>query len=117
MNAFPSGSPSPNDPDYGLPPLTGHSLSWSDEKLLREQNIIRTAKVWTPEDPRKVHSKTTLSNIENEPPFGLNKVWFVDQKHIGNMKTVNFITLMRTWVRTVKLWTLSEASIVHVTML
>lgn len=71
MNVFPSGSPSPNDPDYGLPPLAGHSLSWSDEKQLREQNIIRTAKVWTPEDPRKVHSKTTLSNIENEPPFGL----------------------------------------------
>ncbi|KAM3866431.1 pancreas transcription factor 1 subunit alpha [Diretmus argenteus] len=64
-------SPSPSDPDYGLPPLAGHSLSWSDEKQLREQNIIRTAKVWTPEDPRKLHSKAGLIDIENEPPFGL----------------------------------------------
>ncbi|XP_041849058.1 pancreas transcription factor 1 subunit alpha [Melanotaenia boesemani] len=64
-------SPSPSDPDYGLPPLAGHSLSWSDEKQLREQNIIRTAKVWTPEDPLKLHSKTGLTDIENEPPFGL----------------------------------------------
>ncbi|XP_037644166.1 pancreas transcription factor 1 subunit alpha [Sebastes umbrosus] len=64
-------SPSPSDPDYGLPPLAGHSLSWSDEKQLREQNIIRTAKVWTPEDPRKLHNKPGLTDIENEPPFGL----------------------------------------------
>uniref|UniRef100_A0AAY4C9S7 BHLH domain-containing protein n=1 Tax=Denticeps clupeoides TaxID=299321 RepID=A0AAY4C9S7_9TELE len=49
-------SPSPSDPDYGLPPLAGHSLSWTDEKQLRDQNIIRTAKVWTPEDPRKARS-------------------------------------------------------------
>ncbi|XP_043922026.1 pancreas transcription factor 1 subunit alpha [Protopterus annectens] len=62
-------SPSPNDPDYGLPPLAGHSLSWTDEKQLKEQNIIRTAKVWTPEDPRKMNSKSSLNNIENEPPF------------------------------------------------
>lgn len=67
----PPGSPSPSDPDYGLPPLAGHSLSWSDEKQLREQNIIRTAKVWTPEDPRKLHSKPGLTDIENEPPFNL----------------------------------------------
>ncbi|XP_046884275.1 pancreas transcription factor 1 subunit alpha [Hypomesus transpacificus] len=64
-------SPSPNDPDYGLPPLAGHSLSWTDEKQLKDQNIIRTAKVWTPEDPRKLHSKSSLKNIENEPPFSL----------------------------------------------
>ncbi|KAM4552708.1 pancreas transcription factor 1 subunit alpha [Odontesthes bonariensis] len=64
-------SPSPSDPDYGLPPLAGHSLSWSDEKQLREQNIIRTAKVWTPEDPLKLHSKAGLTDIENEPPLGL----------------------------------------------
>ncbi|XP_061587347.1 pancreas transcription factor 1 subunit alpha [Cololabis saira] len=63
--------PSPSDPDYGLPPLAGHSLSWSDEKQLREQNIIRTAKVWTPEDPQKLHSKAGWTNLENEPPFGL----------------------------------------------
>lgn len=62
------GSPSPSDPDYGLPPLAGHSLSWTDEKQLKEQNIIRTAKVWTPEDPRKLNSKS-FDNIENEPPF------------------------------------------------
>ncbi|KAB0399081.1 hypothetical protein E2I00_000054 [Balaenoptera physalus] len=65
----PSGSPSPSDPDYGLPPLAGHSLSWTDEKQLKEQNIIRTAKVWTPEDPRKLNSKSSFNNIENEPPF------------------------------------------------
>ncbi|XP_066241220.1 pancreas transcription factor 1 subunit alpha [Saccopteryx leptura] len=62
-------SPSPSDPDYGLPPLAGHSLSWTDEKQLKEQNIIRTARVWTPEDPRKLNSKSSFSNIENEPPF------------------------------------------------
>ncbi|XP_048367455.1 pancreas transcription factor 1 subunit alpha [Sphaerodactylus townsendi] len=62
-------SPSPNDPDYGLPPLAGHSLSWTDEKQLKEQNIIRTAKVWTPEDPRKSNKQPSLNNIENEPPF------------------------------------------------
>ncbi|XP_061696261.1 pancreas transcription factor 1 subunit alpha [Syngnathoides biaculeatus] len=64
-------SPSPSDPDFGLPPLAGHSLSWSDEKQLRDQNIIRTAKVWTPEDPRKVHIKPLLTDIENEPPFDM----------------------------------------------
>uniref|UniRef100_G3UEX6 Pancreas transcription factor 1 subunit alpha n=1 Tax=Loxodonta africana TaxID=9785 RepID=G3UEX6_LOXAF len=63
-------SPSPSDPDYGLPPLAGHSLSWTDEKQLKEQNIIRTAKVWTPEDPRKLTGKS-FNNIENEPPFEL----------------------------------------------
>ncbi|NWU23763.1 PTF1A factor, partial [Dyaphorophyia castanea] len=62
-------SPSPSDPDYGLPPLAGHSLSWTDEKQLKEQNVIRTAKVWTPEDPRKVNNKPSLNDIENEPPF------------------------------------------------
>ncbi|XP_055506389.1 pancreas transcription factor 1 subunit alpha [Leucoraja erinacea] len=62
-------SPSPNDPDYGLPPLAGHSLSWTDENQLKEQNIIRTAKVWTPEDPRKSNNKSFVNNIENEPPF------------------------------------------------
>nr|WMC20559.1 pancreas associated transcription factor 1a [Leiocassis longirostris] len=64
-------SPSPDDPDCGLLPLAGHSLSWTDEKQLREQNIIRRAKVWTPEDPRKVLFKSALTNIENEPPFEL----------------------------------------------
>ncbi|NXH36903.1 PTF1A factor, partial [Myiagra hebetior] len=63
------GTTSPSDPDYGLPPLAGHSLSWTDEKQLKEQNIIRTAKVWTPEDPRKVNNKPSVNDIENEPPF------------------------------------------------
>ncbi|XP_072269568.1 pancreas transcription factor 1 subunit alpha [Pyxicephalus adspersus] len=63
-------SPSPSDPDYGLPPLAGHSLSWTDEKQLRDQNIVRTAKVWTPEDPRKLN-KSSLNNIENQPPLTL----------------------------------------------
>ncbi|KAF1617833.1 Pancreas transcription factor 1 subunit alpha, partial [Eudyptes chrysolophus] len=66
---WPPRPPSPSDPDYGLPPLAGHSLSWTDEKQLKEQNIIRTAKVWTPEDPRKVNNKPSLNDIENEPPF------------------------------------------------
>ncbi|KAM4705648.1 pancreas transcription factor 1 subunit alpha [Rhinophrynus dorsalis] len=63
-------SPSPSDPDYGLPPLAGHSLSWTDEKQLRDQNVVRTAKVWTPEDPRKLN-KSSFNNIENEPPLTL----------------------------------------------
>ncbi|MEE6466898.1 hypothetical protein FKM82_007084 [Ascaphus truei] len=63
-------SPSPSDPDYGLPPLAGHSLSWTDEKQLKEQNFVRTAKVWTPEDPRKLN-KSSFNNIENEPPLTL----------------------------------------------
>ncbi|CAL9688370.1 unnamed protein product [Knipowitschia caucasica] len=58
-------SPSPSDPDFGLPPLAGHSLSWSDHKQLRDQSVIRTAKVWTPEDPRKVRGLT------HELPLGL----------------------------------------------
>ncbi|KAM9718948.1 pancreas transcription factor 1 subunit alpha isoform 1-T3 [Menidia menidia] len=82
-------SPSPSDPDYGLPPLAGHSLSWSDEKQLRDHNVIRTAKVWTPEDPLKTHGNPGplkpnrdpgplkphrdpgLTDIENKPPYGL----------------------------------------------
>ncbi|KYO46795.1 pancreas transcription factor 1 subunit alpha [Alligator mississippiensis] len=63
-------SPSPSDPDYGLPPLAGHSLSWTDEKQLKEQNTVRTAKVWTPEDPRKLGGKASLTDRENEPPLG-----------------------------------------------
>uniref|UniRef100_A0A8C6SAP0 Pancreas transcription factor 1 subunit alpha n=1 Tax=Neogobius melanostomus TaxID=47308 RepID=A0A8C6SAP0_9GOBI len=58
-------SPSPSDPDFGLPPLAGHSLSWSDHKQLRDQSVIRTAKVWTPEDPRKLHQGL------HELPLGL----------------------------------------------
>lgn len=71
LDCVSSGSPSPSDPDYGLPPLAGHSLSWFDKKQLRDHNIIRTAKVWTPEDPRKLHGLVGLTDIENEPPFSL----------------------------------------------
>lgn len=40
---------------YGLPPLTGHSLSWFDEKKPRlGPNNKMVAKIWRPEDPRKV---------------------------------------------------------------
>ncbi|KAJ0059278.1 hypothetical protein NL108_012692 [Boleophthalmus pectinirostris] len=62
-------SPSPSDPDFGLPPLAGHSLSWSDQKQLRDQSVIRTAKVWTPEDPRKLHQG--LAELTHELPLGL----------------------------------------------
>ncbi|KAG7272642.1 hypothetical protein CRUP_013016 [Coryphaenoides rupestris] len=50
---------------------TSHSLSWTDEKQLRDQNTIRTAKVWTPEDPRKLHIKSSFTDVENEPPFSM----------------------------------------------
>ncbi|CAM9273406.1 unnamed protein product [Lampetra planeri] len=36
----------------GLTPLAGHSLSWTDERQRRERHVVRTARVWTPEDPR-----------------------------------------------------------------
>ncbi|XP_078454641.1 pancreas transcription factor 1 subunit alpha-like [Lampetra planeri] len=35
----------------GSPPLSGHSLSWSDERQRRGQQVVRTGRVWTPEDP------------------------------------------------------------------
>lgn len=38
--------------EYGLPPLAGHSLSWSDQKLKKTGSRVRTLKTWTPEDPR-----------------------------------------------------------------
>ncbi|CAB4016381.1 pancreas transcription factor 1 subunit alpha-like [Paramuricea clavata] len=38
--------------EFGLSPLRGHSLSWTDKSKSR-QNTIMTAKVWTPEDPRQ----------------------------------------------------------------
>ncbi|KAK2142878.1 hypothetical protein LSH36_901g00009 [Paralvinella palmiformis] len=42
------------DDPYGIPPLTGHSLSWTDEKKPQlGPNSTMTAKIWTPEDPRK----------------------------------------------------------------
>lgn len=38
---------------FGAPPLTGHSLSWNDDKKERYgPNNTLTAKIWTPEDPR-----------------------------------------------------------------
>ncbi|XP_070566590.1 pancreas transcription factor 1 subunit alpha-like [Ptychodera flava] len=51
------GSPSPTEMEYGLPPLAGHSLSWTDDKQRKNKssgpNNTMTAKVWTPEDPRQ----------------------------------------------------------------
>ncbi|OWF50449.1 pancreas transcription factor 1 subunit alpha-like [Mizuhopecten yessoensis] len=42
---------------YGLPPLTGHSLSWRDEKTPSSgRKKIMAAKIWTPEDPRSHNS-------------------------------------------------------------
>lgn len=38
--------------EYGLPPLAGHSLSWSDQKLKKTGTRVRALKTWTPEDPR-----------------------------------------------------------------
>ena len=38
--------------EYGLPPLTGHSLSWTDSKKPKLSSSIMKAKIWTPEDPR-----------------------------------------------------------------
>ena len=39
---------------YGVPPLTGHSLSWTDAKKPHlGPNSTLTAKIWIPEDPRK----------------------------------------------------------------
>ena len=43
--------------EYGLPPLTGHSLSWADSKKPKLSSSVMKAKVWTPEDPR-VHNNT-----------------------------------------------------------
>lgn len=44
-------------------PLAGHSLSWSSEKQGPTGNVM-VAKVWTPEDPRKVQQK---NGNDNEP--------------------------------------------------
>ncbi|XP_060076846.1 pancreas transcription factor 1 subunit alpha-like [Ylistrum balloti] len=51
---------------FGLPPLTGHSLSWRDEKMpLDGRKNIMVAKIWTPEVPRSHGS----SQIETEFPI------------------------------------------------
>ncbi|KAL1468767.1 hypothetical protein MTO96_041264 [Rhipicephalus appendiculatus] len=44
-------------------PLAGHSLSWSSEKQGPTGNVM-VAKVWTPEDPRKVQQR---NRNDNEP--------------------------------------------------
>ena len=47
---------------YGLPPLAGHSLSWTDDKKTNlGPNNTLSAKIWTPEDPRQ-HS-TNASHV------------------------------------------------------
>ena len=43
---------------HGVPPLAGHSLSWTDEKTPKVgPNQKMFAKIWTPEDPRG-HSRS-----------------------------------------------------------
>ncbi|XP_075925317.1 pancreas transcription factor 1 subunit alpha-like [Petromyzon marinus] len=44
----------------GLIPLAGHSLSWTDERQRRERHVVRTARVWTPEDPRSPEGADAL---------------------------------------------------------
>ena len=50
---------------YGLPPLAGHSLSWTDEKRppMGPNNTL-TAKIWTPEDPRQQKLMTSECAME-----------------------------------------------------
>ncbi|XP_064614440.1 pancreas transcription factor 1 subunit alpha-like [Liolophura sinensis] len=49
---------------FGLPPLAGHSLSWTDEKkTLLGPNNTMVAKIWTPEDPRLNKAEADCSNI------------------------------------------------------
>eukprot|EP00794_Sanderia_malayensis_P003331 gene3331-3820_t len=50
--------------EYGLPPLVGHSLSWSDQKLKKGGTKVRTLKTWTPEDPRS-SSITAVQSMDN----------------------------------------------------
>lgn len=55
---FPQGIPPDETAMYGLSPLTGHSLTWNDERrpaIGRDNKMI--AKIWVPEDPRK-HKKS-----------------------------------------------------------
>eukprot|EP00112_Aurelia_sp_Birch-Aquarium-sp1_P002933 Seg1328.1_Seg1328.2 transcript_id=Seg1328.1_Seg1328.2/GoldUCD/mRNA.D3Y31 product="Pancreas transcription factor 1 subunit alpha" protein_id=Seg1328.1_Seg1328.2/GoldUCD/D3Y31 len=49
--------------EYGLPPLAGHSLSWSDHKLKKSGTRVRTLKTWTPEDPRA--ASMTVENTDS----------------------------------------------------
>ncbi|XP_064647713.1 pancreas transcription factor 1 subunit alpha-like [Lineus longissimus] len=51
---------------YGLPPLAGHSLSWTDDKksTLGPNNTM-TAKIWTPEDPRQNKLSECTSLLDN----------------------------------------------------
>ncbi|CAH1789006.1 unnamed protein product [Owenia fusiformis] len=58
---------------YGLPPLAGHSLSWNDEKKLNmgPNGNTMTAKIWTPEDPRKkkgyLNNNTDCTTLLDSP--------------------------------------------------
>lgn len=59
---------------YGLPPLTGHSLSWSDTKKQKlGPNNKLTAKIWVPEDPRQ-HKDFSMncSNIIDSDELSLD---------------------------------------------
>ncbi len=51
--------------EYGLPPLAGHSLSWSDQNLKRGGTKVRTLKTWTPEDPRSSNRSVKNSDAMN----------------------------------------------------
>ncbi|XP_030846558.1 pancreas transcription factor 1 subunit alpha [Strongylocentrotus purpuratus] len=70
------GSPIPLDNEFGVTPLAGHSLSWSNEKHSQPApNGTMVAKVWTPEDPRQSSSSsspmsTGSSSSEHFSPSG-----------------------------------------------
>ncbi|KAK6165688.1 hypothetical protein SNE40_022569 [Patella caerulea] len=56
---------SENMEQYGLPPLAGHSLSWTDaKKPAYGPNKTLSAKIWIPEDPR--HLKTQEADCSGQ---------------------------------------------------
>ena len=49
---------------FGLPPLAGHSLSWTDEKKPKlGPNNTLVAKLWYPEDPTRGVAGDTATNV------------------------------------------------------
>ncbi|XP_066302465.1 pancreas transcription factor 1 subunit alpha-like [Branchiostoma lanceolatum] len=58
-----TGSMSPTDMEYGVPPLEGHSLSWTDERKPVSKGQTLVAKIWTPEDPRTECTKKSSSSL------------------------------------------------------
>ncbi|XP_078702797.1 pancreas transcription factor 1 subunit alpha-like [Branchiostoma floridae x Branchiostoma belcheri] len=61
-----TGSMSPTDMEYGVPPLEGHSLSWTDERKPVSKGQRLVAKIWTPEDPRTESTKSSTSSLPME---------------------------------------------------